>query len=130
MLFKKIKFVLILLLFYQTPLYSKSNSFEDFDSRSWAQKINGIFYDDIRIRKISKNAKETVLSNYKLEVLYEFLNKITTAVEIDMDIALKLSVMFKSIKSRRKSTNKKNINIVLNIFNDFKNIGFKGTIKR
>ena len=47
-----------------------------------------------------------------------------------MDIALKLSVMFKSIKSRRKSTNKKNINIVLNIFNNFKNIGFKGTIKR
>ena len=49
----------------------------DFEARSWAKKINEIFYDDIRIRKISENAKETVLSNYKLEVLYEFLNKVT-----------------------------------------------------
>ena len=51
---------------------------EDFDSKSWAKKINGIFYDDVRIRKISLNARETVLSNYKLEVLYEFLNKVTS----------------------------------------------------
>ena len=42
MLFKKIKFVLILLLFYQTPLYSKSNSFEDFDSRNLSKYFSGI----------------------------------------------------------------------------------------
>ena len=42
MFFKKIKFVLVLLLFYQTPLYSKSNSFEDFDSRNLSKYFSGI----------------------------------------------------------------------------------------
>ena len=42
MVLKKIKFILILLLFYQTPLYSKSNSFEDFDSRNLSKYFSGI----------------------------------------------------------------------------------------
>ena len=55
-----------------------------------------------------------------------------------MDIALKLSVMFKFINSRRKSTSKNNINTVLKTFNNFiylgcielvKYLGAKITIK-
>ncbi len=42
MFIKKIKFFLILLLFYQTPLYSKSNSFDDFDSRNLSNYFSGI----------------------------------------------------------------------------------------
>ena len=42
MFLKKIKFVLILLLFYQTSLYSKSNSFKDFDSRNLSNYFSGI----------------------------------------------------------------------------------------
>ena len=42
MFFKKINFFLILLLFYQNPLYSKSSSFEDFDSRSLSKYFSGI----------------------------------------------------------------------------------------
>ena len=42
MFLKKIKFILILILFYQTPLYSKSNSFSDFDSRSLSKYFSGI----------------------------------------------------------------------------------------
>ena len=38
--------------------------------------INTIFNDDSTIRKISENAKKTVLENYKLKKLYDFLNQI------------------------------------------------------
>ena len=49
----------------------------DFDYKTWAQKINEIFNDDFKIKKISKNAKNTIFENYKLEVLYDFLNQLT-----------------------------------------------------
>ena len=42
MLFKKIKFILILLLFYQTPVFSKSNSFEKIDSKNLSNYFSGI----------------------------------------------------------------------------------------
>ena len=42
MFFKKIKFILILVLFYQTAVYSKSNSFNDLNSRSLSKYFSGI----------------------------------------------------------------------------------------
>ncbi len=42
MFIKKIKFILILFLFYQNPLYSKSYSFYDFDSRNLSNYFSGI----------------------------------------------------------------------------------------
>ena len=42
MFFKKIKFILILVLFYQTAVYSKSNSFNDFNSKSLSKYFSGI----------------------------------------------------------------------------------------
>jgi len=42
MLLKKIKFILILLLFYQNPVFSKSNSFEKIDSKSLSNYFSGI----------------------------------------------------------------------------------------
>ncbi len=42
MLFKKIKLILIIILAYQTPLYSKSNSFEDFNSKNFSKYFSGI----------------------------------------------------------------------------------------
>ena len=42
MFFKKIKLTLIILLFYQTPLYSKSTSFKDFDSKNLSKYFSGI----------------------------------------------------------------------------------------
>jgi len=40
--FKKINFILIILLFYQSPLYSKSNSFSDFKSKNLSKYFSGI----------------------------------------------------------------------------------------
>ena len=42
MFFKKIKFILILLLFYHTPLYSKSTTFDNFNSKNLSKYFSGI----------------------------------------------------------------------------------------
>ena len=42
MLLKKIKFILIIFLVYQNPLYSKSTSFKDFDSKNLSKYFSGI----------------------------------------------------------------------------------------
>ncbi len=42
MLIKKIKFILILLLFYQNPSYSKSTSFDHFDSKNLSKYFSAI----------------------------------------------------------------------------------------
>ena len=39
---KFIKFILIFLLFYQTPLYSKSISFDNFNSKNLSNYFSGI----------------------------------------------------------------------------------------
>ena len=39
---KKIKFILIFLLLYQTPLYSKSTSFNDYDSKILSKYFSGM----------------------------------------------------------------------------------------
>ena len=42
MFLKKIKFILIITLFYQTPLFSKSPSFKDFNSQNLSKYFSGI----------------------------------------------------------------------------------------
>ena len=49
----------------------------DFDYKTWELEINKIFNDDSKVKKISNNAKNTISENYKLEVLYDFLNQLT-----------------------------------------------------
>ena len=49
---------------------------DGFDYKSWVSKINTIFNNDSTIRKISENAKKTILKNYKLKKLYDFLDQI------------------------------------------------------
>ena len=50
---------------------------DGFEYKSWVNKINTIFNDNSTIRKISENAKDTVIENYKLKKLYDYLNQIT-----------------------------------------------------
>ena len=42
MFLKKIKFILVITLFYQTPLFSKSASFNDFNSKNLSKYFSGI----------------------------------------------------------------------------------------
>ena len=90
MLFKKIKFVLILLLFYQTPLYSKSNSFEDFDSRNLSKYFSGIVdfenkdnsatLDFFNSTKILIDTHDPYLKRYVFSLVLE--NKVSQAINV------------------------------------------------
>ena len=42
MVLKNIKFILIILLFYQNTLFTKSNSFEKIDSKNLSKYFSGI----------------------------------------------------------------------------------------
>ncbi len=42
MFLNKIKFLLFIIIFYQTPLYSKNNNFENFNSRNLSSYFSGI----------------------------------------------------------------------------------------
>ena len=42
MILKKIKLILIFIILYQNPLYSKSTSFKDFDSKTVSKYFSGI----------------------------------------------------------------------------------------
>jgi len=66
--------------FWQKSLFFNNENIifvDDFHHKTWIQKINEIFYDDSKIKKISKNAKETIMKNYKLEKFYDFLSQLT-----------------------------------------------------
>ena len=90
MLFKKIKFVLILLLFYQTPVYSKSNSFEDFDSRNLSKYFSGIVafenkdnsaaLDFFNSTKILIDTHDPYLKRYVFSLVLE--NKVSQAINV------------------------------------------------
>ena len=90
MLLKKIKFILILVLFYQTPLFSKSNSFEKIDSKNLSKYFSGIvafgnkknsealkFFDS---SKILINKHDPYLKRYVTSLVLE--NKVSQAINI------------------------------------------------
>ena len=90
MLLKKIKFILILVLFYQTPLFSKSNSFEKIDSKNLSKYFSGIvafgnkknsealkFFDS---SKILINKHDPYLKRYASSLVLE--NKVSQAINI------------------------------------------------
>ena len=49
---------------------------DSFDIDTWIKKIEEIFYDQIRLKKISKNGKNLVMKYYNLEKFTEKLNKL------------------------------------------------------
>ena len=90
MFLKKIKFILILVLFYQTPLFSKSNSFEKIDSKNLSKYFSGIvafgnkknsealkFFDS---SKILINKHDPYLKRYVTSLVLE--NKVSQAINI------------------------------------------------
>ena len=90
MLFKKIKFILILLLFYQTPVFSKSNSFEKIDSKNLSNYFSGIIafgnkknseaLEYFNSSKILINKHDPYLKRYISSLVLE--NKISKAINL------------------------------------------------
>ena len=90
MLIKKIKIFLIISLFYQTPLYSKSNSFEDFNSKNLSKYFSGIVafenkdntaaLDFFNSSKILLDRHDPYLKRYIYSLVLE--NKVPHAINV------------------------------------------------
>ena len=90
MVLKNIKFILIILLFYQNTLFTKSNSFEKIDSKNISKYFSGIVAFENKDNssaleffgssKILLNAHEPYLKRYVNSLVLE--NKISQAVNL------------------------------------------------
>ena len=90
MFLKKIKYLLIILLLYQTPLNSKSNSFKSFNSKSLSKYFSGIVASEnkdnstalefFNSSKVILNIHEPYLKKYINSLVLE--NKITQAINV------------------------------------------------
>ncbi len=90
MLLKKIKFFLIIFIFYQTPIYSKSTTFEDIDSKNLSKYFSGIVafenkdnskaLDFFNTSKILLNKHDPYLKRYIYSLVLE--NKVQYAINL------------------------------------------------
>ncbi len=90
MFFKKIKFFLIILLLYQNPLYSKSTSFNNSNSKSLSKYFSGIVafenkdypsaLEFFNSSKILLNTHEAYLERYINSLVLE--NKVSQAINV------------------------------------------------
>jgi len=90
MFLKKIKFILIISILYQTPLYSKSSSFVDFNSKNLAKYFSGIVafenkdnstaLEFFNSSKILLNEHDPFLKRYIYSLVLE--NKVSQAINI------------------------------------------------
>ena len=89
MVLKNIKFILIILLFYQNTLFTKSNSFEKIDSKNLSKYFSGIVafgnkknseaLDFFNSSKILINAHDPFLKRYVSSLVLE--NKVLQAIQ-------------------------------------------------
>ena len=90
MFIKKTLFILIIFIFYQTSLYSKSASFKDLDSKNLSRYFSGIVafenkdnslaLDFFESSKILLNGHNEYLKRYIYSLVLE--NKVTQAISI------------------------------------------------
>ncbi len=90
MVLKNIKFILILVLFYQNTLFTKSNSFEKIDSKNLSKYFSGIVafgnkknseaLDFFNSSKILINSHDPFLKRYVSSLVLE--NKVSQAIQI------------------------------------------------
>ena len=90
MFLKNIIFILVLVLFYQTPIYSKSNSFRDINYKDLSKYFSGIValenkddtkaLDFFNSSKILINQHDPYLKRYIYSLVNE--NKISTAINV------------------------------------------------
>ena len=131
MFFKKIKLILILFLFYQTPLYSKSTSFNDFNYKSLSRYFSGVVANEnndnsealefFSSAKILLNEHDPYLKRYVYSLVSN--NKVSKAINtIKQNIEKKNSYFFDAyllliVDSLKKDDLKKAQKYLLTAFN-------------
>ena len=99
MLLKKIKFILIIFILYQNPLYSKSNSFENFDSRNLSKYFSGIVAFD------NKNNSDALDFFNSSKILLEKHNPYLKKYVYSLVLENKVSHAINVIKNRKIKNN-------------------------
>ena len=90
MFFKKIKFFIIIFLLYQTPIYSKSNTFKDIDSKNLSKYFSGIIalenkdnsaaLDFFNSARVLIDKHELFLKRYVYSLILE--NRVSQAINV------------------------------------------------
>ena len=90
MLIKKIKFIFILVLFYQSPLYSKSTSLNNFNTKNFSKYFSGIIafenknnsqaLDFFNSSKVLLDTHKPYIKKYLSTLVLE--NKVSQAINI------------------------------------------------
>ncbi len=142
MLLKKIKFILIIFLVYQNPVYSKSTSFKDFNSRNLSKYFSGIIAfenkDNSKALNFFNSSKILIKKHdpYLKRYIYSLIleNKVKQAINIIKNNKDKSNVKFFDaylllVLDSLKKGNFDNANDYLDKANDFlKNDRFNSAI--
>ncbi len=116
---KILKYFLISLIFYQTPLYSKSISFDDFNSKDLSVYFSGIVA--FENRNNSEALKFFNSSKDLLEIHNPYLKRFVTSLVLENKVSQAINIIL-------KNKNKKNTNFfdayLLLIINDLKKNNF------
>ena len=116
---KILKYFLISLIFYQTPLYSKSISFDDFNSKDLSVYFSGIVA--FENRNNSEALKFFNSSKDLLEIHNPYLKRFVTSLVLEKKVSQAINIIL-------KNKNKKNTNFfdayLLLIINDLKKNNF------
>jgi len=102
MISKIFKIILLLVLFYQTPVYSKSTSFNDFNSRDLSNYFSGIIAYENRdnsealkyfnLSKVLLNSHDNYLKRYINSLVLE--NKVAQAINVVKNNSKKVTLIF------------------------------------
>ena len=96
---KKIKIILILLLLYQSPLLSKSNSFDEFDSKSLSRYFSGI----VALKNMNNSGALRYFNSSKILLNQHdpYLEKLTLSLVLENKVTQAINL----IKTNRKKNN-------------------------
>ena len=101
MFLKKIKFILIISLLYQTPLYSKSTSLNDFDSKNLSKYFSGIVAFENKENSLALdyfNSSKVLLDKHD-----PYLKRYVSSLVLENKVSQAINVI-------KNNKNKKNIN--------------------
>ncbi len=135
MIIKKIYFIFIILLLYQSPLYSKSNSFNNFNSRDLSKYFSGVVAFDnkknsealsfFNSSKILINEHDPYLQRYIYSLVLD--NKVSSAISILKKNKDKKNIKFFNadllliVDSLKKNDFDRSQDLIKKIINSYKN---------
>ena len=106
---KKIKFILIFILFYQTPLYSKSTSFNDYDSKILSKYFSGMvaFENRDNSKALDFFNSSKIMINQHNPYLKRYVNSLVLEKKVIQAIKVYGGIINRVRKRKKMMTKKK-----------------------